>query len=56
MSAALVGASRPEQLVENVKASGVQLGEDVMTAIDQALGDVVERDPALTVSPEQRPA
>lgn len=56
ISAALVGASRPEQLVENVKASGVQLGEDVMTAIDQALGDVVERDPALTVSPEQRPA
>ncbi|QHO91070.1 aldo/keto reductase [Actinomyces sp. 432] len=56
ISAALVGASRPEQLVENVKASGVKLGEDVMAAIDAAVGDVVERDPALTRSPEQRPA
>ncbi|SHE25964.1 aldo/keto reductase family protein [Actinomyces glycerinitolerans] len=56
ISAALVGASRPEQLVENVKASGVKLGDDVMAAIDAALGDVVERDPALTRSPEQRPA
>lgn len=56
ISAALVGASRPEQLVENVKASGVKLGEDVMAAIDAALGDVVERDPSLTRSPEQRPA
>ncbi|RAX19898.1 MULTISPECIES: aldo/keto reductase family protein [unclassified Actinomyces] len=56
ISAALVGASRPEQLVENVKASGVKLGDEVMVAIDAALGDVVERDPALTRSPEQRPA
>lgn len=56
ISAALVGASRPEQLVENVKASGVKLGDDVMAAIDAALGDVVERDPDLTRSPEQRPA
>ncbi|MBW3068138.1 aldo/keto reductase [Actinomyces sp. 594] len=56
ISAALVGASHPEQLVENVKASGVKLGEDVMAAIDAAVGDVVERDPALTRSPEQRPA
>ncbi|MBE6475156.1 MAG: aldo/keto reductase [Actinomyces succiniciruminis] len=56
ISAALVGASRPEQLVENVKASGVKLGDDVMAAIDAALGDIVERDPALTRSPEQRPA
>ncbi|MDO4901341.1 aldo/keto reductase, partial [Actinomyces sp.] len=56
ISAALVGASRPEQLRENVKASGVELGDDVMAAIDTALGDVVERDPALTRSPGQRPA
>ena len=56
VSAALVGASRPEQLTENVKASGVRLGDDVMEAIDTALGDVVERDPALTRSPERRPA
>ncbi|WP_315501496.1 aldo/keto reductase family protein [Actinomyces radicidentis] len=54
VSAALVGASRPEQLVENVKASGVRLGQDVLDAIDAALGDVVERDPSLTRSPSRR--
>ena len=56
VSAALVGASRPEQLVENVKASGVELGGDVMEAVDAALGQVVARDPELTRSPEKRPA
>lgn len=54
VSAALVGASRPEQLVENVKASGVVLDADLMAAIDTALGDVVERDPSLTRSPSRR--
>lgn len=53
VSAALVGASRPEQLVENVKASGVRLEQDVLDAIDEALGDVVERDPSLTRSPSR---
>ena len=56
VSAALVGASRPEQLAENVKASGVELGGDVMEAIDAALGQVVARDPELTRSPDERPA
>ena len=54
VSAALVGASRPEQLLENVKASGVVLGQDVLDAIDAALGDVVERDPSLTASPSRK--
>lgn len=53
VSAALVGASRPEQLVENVKSSGVRLEQDVLDAIDAALGDVVERDPSLTRSPSR---
>lgn len=58
VSAALVGASRPEQIADNVKASGVKLDADTMAAIDAALGDVVERDPAKTyeVSPQGRPA
>ena len=55
VSAALVGASRPEQLDENVKAAGVRLDADVMARIDAILGDAVERDPAKTVSPPQRP-
>ncbi len=46
VAAALVGASRPEQVHENVKAAGVPLSGDVLKRIDDALGDVVVRDPA----------
>ena len=44
VAAALVGASRPEQVKENVKAAGVRIPEELMTKIDEALGDVVEKD------------
>lgn len=55
VSAAIVGASRPEQVTEAAKAAGVKLGADVMKAIDQALEGVIESDPAKTVSPAGRP-
>jgi aryl-alcohol dehydrogenase-like predicted oxidoreductase len=55
VSAAIVGASRPEQITENAKAAGITLPEDVLSAIDYALGDLVKTDPALTVSPQSRP-
>ncbi|MEU8360788.1 aldo/keto reductase family protein [Nonomuraea sp. NPDC048882] len=55
VSSAIVGATRPEQVRDNVKASGVKLGADVLERIDAVLGDVVERDPAKTVSPQTRP-
>lgn len=55
VSAAIIGATRPEQVVANVKASGVQLDADTMAAIDDVLQSVVIRDPAMTRSPEQRP-
>ncbi|HST49173.1 aldo/keto reductase family protein [Jatrophihabitans sp.] len=57
VSAALVGASRPEQVAENVKASGVRIQPDVLKQIDEALGDVVVRDPAKTAenAPARRP-
>ncbi|MDH2416806.1 aldo/keto reductase family protein [Nocardioides sp. CER19] len=55
VSAAIIGASRPEQVTENVKAAGVTLEADLMAAIDDALGDAVERDPGKTVSPAKRP-
>ncbi|HEX8093778.1 aldo/keto reductase family protein [Jatrophihabitans sp.] len=48
VSAALVGASRPEQVQENVKAAGVVIPDEAMKRIDEALGDVVIRDPAKT--------
>ncbi len=56
VATALVGASRPEQVAENVKASGVEIPAELMAQIDEVLGDSVERDPAKTVSPEERPA
>lgn len=54
VAAALVGASRPEQIADNVKASSVTLESDVLSRIDEALGDIVEKDPSKTVSPETR--
>ena len=58
VAAALVGASRPEQVRDNVKAAGVSLPQDVLTRIDEALGDAVTTDPSLTAknAPQQRPA
>ncbi|MBA3781287.1 MAG: aldo/keto reductase family protein [Nocardioides sp.] len=58
VAAALIGASRPEQVGENVKAAGVVLEPEVMTAIDEALGDIVVRDPGMTTenSPKTRVA
>ncbi|MFC6153200.1 aldo/keto reductase family protein [Nocardioides yefusunii] len=57
VASAIIGASRPEQVHENVGAVGVTLDADVMAAIDAALGDVVQRDPALTAAnaPAGRP-
>jgi hypothetical protein len=51
VSAAIVGATRPEQVRDNAVAAGVRLDADVMRRIDEVLGGVVERDPALTASP-----
>jgi aryl-alcohol dehydrogenase-like predicted oxidoreductase len=45
VAAAIIGASRPEQVTENVKAAGVTLDPAVLTRIDEILGDTVERDP-----------
>ena len=55
VSSAIIGASRPEQVYDNVKASGVKLDADLLKAIDEILDPIVERDPALTESPRQRP-
>ncbi len=48
VAAAIIGATRPEQVRDNVAAAGVRLDDDVMARIDEVLGDVVERDPAKT--------
>ena len=41
VAAALVGATRPDQLDENVTAAGVRLSADVLAAIDDALAPVL---------------
>ncbi|MEA5364628.1 aldo/keto reductase family protein [Amycolatopsis sp., V23-08] len=51
VASAIIGASRPEQVVDNVQAAGKKLDADLLTAIDDVLGDVVERDASLTKSP-----
>ena len=58
VAAALVGASRPEQVSENVKAAGVKIPAELMAKIDDALGDIVERDAAKTTetAPQTRVA
>jgi aryl-alcohol dehydrogenase-like predicted oxidoreductase len=50
VAAAIVGASRPEQVESNVEAAGVRLEGSVMSAIDEVLGDSVVRDPGLTAA------
>src|SRR5450759_4771523 len=57
LGCAIIGASRPEQVKENVAASGVVIPAEAMAKIDEALGDVVVRDPGMTKanSPQTRP-
>jgi aryl-alcohol dehydrogenase-like predicted oxidoreductase len=42
VAAAIVGASRPEQVEENAGASGIELDESVIAAIDAVTADVVK--------------
>lgn len=55
VSAAIIGASQPQQVEDNIRASGVTLDAATLAAVDEVLGDVVERDPSLTRSPDARP-
>ena len=41
VSSAIVGATRPEQVEENAAASGIELDEATLRAIDDAVADVV---------------
>lgn len=58
VAAAIIGASRPEQVAENVKASGVQLPAELMAKADEVLAPVAVTDPELTrqSTPASRPA
>ncbi|SDK40996.1 Predicted oxidoreductase [Actinopolyspora mzabensis] len=51
VSAAIIGASRPEQVTDNVRAAGVKLDQDVLDKIDEIIGHVAETDPRHTTTP-----
>jgi len=53
VSAAIIGASRPAQVVENAEAAGVKLDAELLAAIDEVLQPVIELDPAMTTSPDR---
>ncbi|GGN65593.1 aldo/keto reductase [Actinoplanes lobatus] len=48
VSSAIIGASRPEQVTENAVAAGVRLPTDLLSKIDEVLGDLIDRDPTKT--------
>lgn len=54
VSSAIIGATKPAQIKENVKAAGVKLDNETMKEIDRVLGSLPERDPSKTVSPNPR--
>ncbi|MFN8191510.1 MAG: aldo/keto reductase family protein [Nocardioidaceae bacterium] len=53
VAAAIIGASRPEQVTDNAKAAGVRLDDGLLAAIDSVLDGVIQRSPALTRSPDR---
>lgn len=55
VASAIVGATKPEQLDDNVKAAKVKLDATLMKAINDALDDVIVTDPRKTESPTTRP-
>jgi aryl-alcohol dehydrogenase-like predicted oxidoreductase len=55
VSAAIVGASSPEQISSNIAASGVEIPGEVMKRVDDILAGVYQTDPSLTKSPDARP-
>ena len=56
VATAIIGASRPEQVHDNVAAAGVTLPAELLAKIDEVLDPVIERDPARTLesSPKTR--
>ncbi len=43
VASAITGASRPDQVIANATSSGVRLSEDILRAVDEALGDLPVR-------------
>ena len=54
VSSVIMGASKPSQVKENVKAAGIKLSSKVLAEIDKALGSIPETNPERTESPNPR--
>ena len=57
VAAAIIGATRPEQVRDNVQAAGVRLDPELMARIEETLAPVAVTDPARTAAdaPKKRP-
>ena len=55
VAAAIVGASRPEQLADPVRAAGTRLDDDLVAAVDEIIVPVAVTDPTRTLSAPRRP-
>jgi aryl-alcohol dehydrogenase-like predicted oxidoreductase len=53
LASAIVGASRPEQVYANAAASEVELTDEVVDAVERALGDVPVKGPRLAALAEE---
>ena len=53
LASAIVGATRPEQVHANAKASGIRLTADTLAAVEEASGDTPVKEP--TLAPLARP-
>ena len=55
VSAAIVGASRPDQIASNIAAAGKTIPSEIMAKVDQVLAGSIITDPSLNKSPDTRP-
>ena len=55
VSAAIVGASRPDQIASNIAAAGKTIPAEIMAKVDQVLAGSIISDPSLNKSPDTRP-
>jgi aryl-alcohol dehydrogenase-like predicted oxidoreductase len=51
LASAIVGASRPEQVHANAKASGIELSKDTLAPVDEGLGHVPVKEATLAPLP-----
>jgi aryl-alcohol dehydrogenase-like predicted oxidoreductase len=54
VSSAIIGASKPEQVIDNVKAVGIEIPKELMDKAEEILKPFVVFDPTETKSPDKR--